>query len=48
MAEKELFLGVDYGDDVEDSYSKGELGDTALIARIMDNAAEASATPTCL
>ena len=41
---KELMLGVDYADDVEASYQQGELGDTPLIARIMDNAVKAGMT----
>lgn len=41
---KELMLGVDYADDVEEWYTQGELGDTPLIARIMDNAVKGGMT----
>jgi len=44
MTEKHRILGVDYADDVEASYDKGELGDRPLIEEIMDHAAEAGMT----
>ena len=47
MAQKELMLGVDYADDVETAYQRGELGDTPLIEQIMDHAAMAGMTSVC-
>ena len=47
MGNKELILGVDYGDDVEVAFQRGELGDAPLIARIMDNAVAAGMTTVC-
>ena len=44
MTEKDRILGVDYADDVEGAYYRGELGDTPLIEQIMDDAAEAGMT----
>ena len=44
MTNKDRILGVDYADDVEVAYSKGELGDTPLIEKIMDDAVEAGMT----
>ena len=44
MTEKDRILGVDYADDVEGAYFRGELGDTPLIEQIMDDAAEAGMT----
>ena len=44
MKNKELILGVDYADDMEASFRNGEVGDTKLIARIMDNAVNAGMT----
>ena len=41
MTDKDRILGVDYADDVEHAFSRGELGDTPLIEAIMDHAAEA-------
>lgn len=47
MAHKELMFGVDYADDVEGAYQRGELGDTPLIEQIMDHAAAAGMTSVC-
>lgn len=47
MAEKDLILGVDYGDDVEGAFGRGELGDTPLIEEIMDHAVAMGATWVC-
>jgi uncharacterized lipoprotein YddW (UPF0748 family) len=44
VAEKIRMLGVDYADDVEIAYERGELGDTPLIEGIMDHAVEAGMT----
>ena len=41
---KELMLGVDCADDVEACYREGELDDTPLIARVMENAVRAGMT----
>ena len=44
MTAKMKVLGVDYADDVEAAFWRGELGDTPLIEAIMDNALEAGMT----
>ena len=44
MTNKHRILGVDYADDVEGAYERGELGDTPLIEAIMDHAAQARMT----
>lgn len=44
MAMKDRILGVDYADDVEVAYRNGELGDTPLIEKIMDDAVRAGMT----
>jgi len=44
MTEKDRILGVDYADDVEAWYLRGELGDSRLIEQIMDNAVKAGMT----
>ena len=44
MTDKDRILGVDYADDVEWAYHRGELGDTPLIEGIMDHAVEAGMT----
>lgn len=41
MTNKDRIIGVDYADDVEHAYERGELGDTPLIEAIMDNAVKA-------
>lgn len=41
---KERMLGVDYADNVEHCFRRGELGDTPEIERIMDDAAAAGMT----
>jgi len=47
MHNKDLFLGVDYFDEMIDAQEHGEPADTPRIARIMDHAVEAGMTAVC-
>ena len=45
--DKELIIGVDWGDDMSRANMQGEIGDTPLVRQIMENIKEAGATAVC-
>jgi len=47
VAGKQMILGVDYADDVETAFERGQIGDTPLIEQIMQDAASAGMTAVC-